>query len=56
MPTPPNIDVFIDRLKRASLLVFGAGYDDQPHLTRVLRQLIGHTPAELARGGMFLDL
>ena len=116
MPTPHNIDVFIDRLKRARLLVFdplveelqhdratgtvpertaqsrfvravglsrrklqlierarhaarllragtaipdvvsSAGYYDQPHLTRVLRQLIGHTPAELARGGMFLDL
>jgi hypothetical protein len=37
-------------------VVSGAGYYDQPHLTRVLRQLIGHTPAELARGGMFLDL
>jgi len=34
----------------------GAGYYDQPHLTRALRQLIGYTPAELARGGMFLDL
>jgi AraC-like DNA-binding protein len=116
MPTPQNIDVFIDRLKRAGLLVFdllveelrhgqtvrgmpertaqnrfvravglsrrklqlierarhaarllragapiadvvfSAGYYDQPHLTRVLRELIGHTPAELARGGMFLDL
>ncbi len=116
MPAPHNIDVFIDRLKRAGLLVFeplveelqyggetgtvpvrtaqsrfvravglsrrtlqliararhaarllragatiadvvcGAGYYDQPHLTRALRQLIGHTPAELARGGMFLDL
>ena len=116
MPTPHNVDVFIDRLKRATLLVFdplveelqhggatgtvpertaqsrfvravglsrrklqlierarhaarllragaaiaevvsSAGYYDQPHLTRVLRQLIGHTPAELARGGMFLDL
>jgi hypothetical protein len=116
MPTPHNIDVFIDRLACVGLLVFdplveelghggatgavpertaqsrfvravglsrrklqligrarhaarllragtaiadvvsGAGYYDQPHLTRVLRQLIGHTPAELARGGMFLDL
>ena len=116
MPTPQNLDVFIDRLRRAGLLVFdplieelqlggpvrslpertaqsrfvravglsrrklqlierarhaarllragaaiadvvsGAGYYDQPHLTRVLRQLIGHTPAELVRGGMFLDL
>jgi hypothetical protein len=116
MPTPQNVDVFIDRLERAGLLVFDplieelrhdgavrsmpkrtaqsrfvravglsrrklqlierarhaarllragaaivdvvsdAGYYDQPHLTRALRQLIGHTPAELARGGMFLDL
>jgi hypothetical protein len=116
MPTPQNVDVFIDRLERAGLLVFdplveelrndeavrsmpertaqsrfvravglsrrklqlierarhsarllragapiadvvfSAGYYDQPHLTRVLRQLIGYTPAELARGGMFLDL
>jgi Helix-turn-helix domain len=37
-------------------VVFEAGYHDQPHLTRTLRQLIGHTPAELSRGGMFLDL
>jgi len=37
-------------------VVFSAGYYDQPHLTRVLRQLIGRTPAELVRGGMFLDL
>ena len=116
MPTPQNIDVFIDRLERADLLIFDplieelqhggtvramsertaqsrfvravglsrrklqliertrhaarllragaaiadvvsdAGYYDQPHLTRTLRQLIGYTPAELARGGMFLDL
>jgi hypothetical protein len=116
MPTPENVDVFIDRLGRAGLLVldplidelvhggairtmpartaqtrfvravglarrkllviergrfaarllragtaitdvvFDAGYHDQPHLTRSLRQLIGHTPAEVARGGVFLDL
>ncbi|HEY2443216.1 MAG TPA: AraC family transcriptional regulator [Streptosporangiaceae bacterium] len=37
-------------------VVFGAGYYDQPHLTRALRQLIGHTPGELMRGGVFLDL
>ena len=37
-------------------VVFDAGYYDQPHLTRAVRQLIGYTPAELARGGMFLDL
>lgn len=37
-------------------VVSDAGYYDQPHLTRTLRQLIGYTPAELARGGMFLDL
>lgn len=116
MPTPENIDVFIDRLHRAGLLVFDpmledlrhgdatlgvpertaqsrfvraaglsrrtlqliertrhatrllragttiadvvseAGYYDQPHLTRAFRRLIGHTPAEVARGGVFLDL
>lgn len=116
MPTPQNIDVFIDRLERAGLFVFDpvvdalrhgdavcnvsertaqsrfvravglsrrnlvvierarhaarllragtsigdvvhdAGYYDQPHLTRALRQLIGHTPAVLAGGGQFLDL
>ena len=116
MPTPQNIDVFIDRLQNAGLLVFDplveslghgeaaadvakrtaqarfiravgltrrnlqvierarhaarllragssipevihdTGYYDQPHLTRALRRLIGHTPAELARGGQFLDL
>jgi len=37
-------------------VVSDAGYYDQPHLTRVLRQLIGYTPAELVRGGMFLNL
>jgi methylphosphotriester-DNA--protein-cysteine methyltransferase len=115
MPTPHNIDVFIDRLERAGLLVFDplidelrhgaepnmpvrtaqfrfvravglprrklqlierarhavrllrggtsipdviadAGYYDQPQLTRALRQLIGHTPAEVARGGVVLGL
>lgn len=113
MPTPENLDVFVDRLERAGLLVFdplveevlhgGAvpvrtaqslfvravglsrrslrvigrahaavtrlraeasipdvvsdlGFYDQPHLTRTLRRLIGHTPAELRRGGQFLDL
>jgi hypothetical protein len=116
MPTPQNIDVFVDRLERAGLLVFDplveeiqhggvartmsertaqsrfvrsvglsrrkllaierarhasrllragvsigdviceASYYDQPHLTRALRRLIGHTPAELARGGQFIVL
>jgi AraC-like DNA-binding protein len=113
MPTPENLDVFVDRLERAGLLVFdplveevlrgsdapertaqsrfrravglsrrklrviarahdavrrlraGAAiedvvsdldYYDQPHLTRTLRALIGHTPAELVRGGQFLEL
>lgn len=37
-------------------VVIDAGYYDQPQLTRSLRQLIGHTPAEVARGGVFLDL
>jgi hypothetical protein len=37
-------------------VVVKAGYYDQPHLTRSLRELIGHTPVELARGAAFLDL
>jgi hypothetical protein len=37
-------------------VVFETGFYDQPHLTRAVRQLIGHTPAELVRGGFFLDL
>jgi hypothetical protein len=37
-------------------VVSSAGYYDQPHMTRALRQLIGHTPGEVARGGIFLDL
>lgn len=115
VPTPDNIDVFVDRLEGAGLLSFdplveefryggrvpvadrtaqsrflravglsrrsfrviertrtaarwlragvpigevvaGTGFYDQPQLTRALRRLIGHTPAEVARGGMFLDL
>lgn len=116
VPTPQNVDVFVDRLERAGLLVVdplveqlrhggavrgvpertaqsrfvravglsrrtlqvieraryaarrlragaaiadvvsAAGYYDQPDLTRSLRRLIGHTPGDLARGGMFLDL
>jgi len=115
MPTPANVDVFVDRLVREGLLVvdplvedlrhgdvrglpartaqsrfvravglsrrrlrvierarraagllrtgrpiadviFEAGYHDQPHLTRSLRELVGHTPVEVARGDMFLDL
>ena len=115
MPTPMNVDVFVDRLARAGLLVvdpliddlrhgdaralpertaqsrfvqavglsrrklhvierarraarllragtpiaevvFDAGYHDQPHLTRSLRELVGYTPGEVARGDMFLDL
>lgn len=116
LPTPQNVDVFVDRLERAGLLAFDplvdelaygdrttavpertaqsrfvravglsrrtlrlierarhaarllrtgerisdvvakAGYYDQPHLTRSLRQLIGYTPAEVASGGHFLNL
>ena len=116
MPTPQNVDVFVDRLRRAGLLVVdplveemwhcgvsrkvpartaqsrfaraaglplrtlrtierardaagllragvtigevvvAAGYHDQPHLTRSLRRLIGHTPGEVARGVGFLAL
>jgi hypothetical protein len=48
------------RLLRAGMsiadVVREAGYYDQPHLTRALRQLIGHTPSEVAGGGQFLAL
>jgi methylphosphotriester-DNA--protein-cysteine methyltransferase len=37
-------------------VVCGAGYYDQPDLTRAIRRLIGHTPLDVARGGVFLDL
>ena len=37
-------------------VVFAAGYHDQPHLTRSLRELVGYTPGELAGGDLFLDL
>jgi AraC-like DNA-binding protein len=49
----------IQRARRAEALllqgmsildtVFEAGYFDQPHLTRSLKQWVGYTPAELAR-------
>jgi AraC-like DNA-binding protein len=29
--------------------VYEAGYFDQPHLTRSLKQWVGHTPAQLVR-------
>lgn len=116
MPTPRNLDVFLDRLRRAGLLVVdplvedmwhggvsrkgptrtaqsrfaravglplrtlpmierardaaallsagtpigevvaATGYYDQPHLTRSLRRMIGHTPGEVARGEVFIAL
>lgn len=37
-------------------VVAGLGFYDQPHLTRMVRRLIGYTPAEVARGRVFLDL
>jgi methylphosphotriester-DNA--protein-cysteine methyltransferase len=56
----------IERARRAARLlragtpiadvVFAAGYHDQPQLTRSLRELLGYTPGEVARGDMFLDL
>jgi hypothetical protein len=49
----------IERAQRAAALlregtsildtVYEAGYFDQPHLTRALKQWVGHTPAELVR-------
>ncbi|WP_163572601.1 helix-turn-helix transcriptional regulator [Fodinicola feengrottensis] len=118
MPTPQNVDVFVDRLGKAGLLILDPLIEDlrygdaartmpertaqsrfaravglsrrklqvierarhaarllragtpivdvgfrywvsrstAPDLTRSLRQLIGHTPAEVLRGGVFLDL
>ncbi len=56
----------IERARRAARLLrtgaaiadvaIDAGYHDQPHLTRSLRELIGHTPTEVARGDVFLAL
>ncbi|MFC7404968.1 AraC family transcriptional regulator [Georgenia alba] len=37
-------------------VVYDAGYYDQPHLTRALRRFVGHTPGEVAAGGLGLDL
>ena len=31
-------------------VTYAAGYFDQPHMTRVLKRLIGQTPAELRDG------
>jgi methylphosphotriester-DNA--protein-cysteine methyltransferase len=49
----------IDRARRAETLlqqgmsildtVYEAGYFDQPHLTRALKQWIGHTPTQIIR-------
>ena len=49
----------VERAQRAAVLleqgvpildtVFELGYFDQPHLTRSLKQWIGHTPAEIVR-------
>ena len=49
----------VERAQRAAALlrqgvpiadtIFEAGYFDQPHLTRSLKQWIGHTPAQLMR-------
>ena len=51
----------LERAQRAAALLRGGatildtvdatGYFDQPHLTRSLRRWVGHTPAQLARGG-----
>lgn len=56
----------IEQARRAATLLRGGspipdvvsavGYYDQPHLTRSLRALIGHTPTEVAAGRVFLAL
>ena len=54
--TQSHIRQYERAIKAASLLrhgvsildtVFEAGYYDQPHLTRSLKQFIGHTPAQI---------
>jgi AraC-like DNA-binding protein len=56
--TQNHIRQYERALKAASLLrhgvsildtVFEAGYFDQPHLTRSLKQFVGHTPAQILR-------
>jgi AraC-like DNA-binding protein len=56
--TQSHIRQYERAIKAASLLrhgvsildtVFEAGYFDQPHLTRSLRQFIGYTPAQVVR-------
>jgi hypothetical protein len=52
----------VERAQRAAALlrcgvsiadtVYEAGYFDQPHLTRSLKQFVGHTPAQLIRLSM----
>jgi AraC-like DNA-binding protein len=42
--------------KAIAEVVWETGYYDQPQLTRSLRRLIGHTPAEVARGQVVLGL
>jgi AraC-like DNA-binding protein len=56
--TQSHIRQYERAIKAASLLrhgvsiadtVFEAGYFDQPHLTRSLKQFVGYTPAQLSR-------
>jgi len=56
--TQNHIRQYERAIKAASLLrhgvsildtVFEAGYFDQPHLTRSLKQFVGHTPAQILR-------
>jgi len=56
--TQSHIRQYERAIKAASLLrhgvsildtVFEAGYFDQPHLTRSLKQFVGHTPAQILR-------
>ena len=57
--TQSHIRQYERAIKAASLLrhgvsildtVFEAGYFDQPHLTRSLKQFVGRTPAQIIRG------
>jgi transcriptional regulator GlxA family with amidase domain len=56
--TQNHIRQYERAIKAASLLrhgvsildtVFETGYFDQPHLTRSLKQFVGHTPAQILR-------
>ena len=40
--------VLLQNGNSASAVAFAAGYADQPHMSRSLKHILGHTPAEIA--------